>query len=88
MNQGIVNKHYMSGNFYLKILANISRNKDNQAVNLRNIFTEKPYTKYGEKTIPRHCFKNSKLSISVDQYSKVLNILFLFFVKLRTIDIY
>ena len=55
--------------------------------NLRNIFLEKSYTKYGGETIPRPYFKKSKLSISLDQYSKVLRILFLLFGKLRTIDI-
>ena len=39
--------------------------------NFRNIFIEKPYTKCGGKTIPRPFFKKSKLSISVNQYSKV-----------------
>ena len=55
--------------------------------NLRNIFLEKSYTKYGGETIPRPYFKKSKLSISLDQYSKVLHILFLLFAKLRTIEI-
>ena len=55
--------------------------------NLRNIFTEKPYIKHGEETIPRPFYEKSKLSISVDQYSKVSYILFLLFVKLRTIEI-
>ena len=55
--------------------------------NMRNIFLEKSYTKYGGETIPRPYFKKSKLSISLDQYSKVLHILFLLFAKLRTIEI-
>ena len=56
--------------------------------NLRNIFLEKSYTKCGGETIPRSFYKKSKLSISLDQYSKVLYILFfLLFVKLRTIEI-
>ena len=50
--------------------------------NLRNIFLGKSYTKCGRETIPRPF---SKLSISLDQYSKVLYILFLLFAKLRTI---
>ena len=54
--------------------------------NLRNIFLAKSYTIYGEETIPRPFFKKSKLSISLDQYSKVLYILFLLFAKLRTIE--
>ena len=38
--------------------------------NLRNIFLEESYTKYGAETIPKPFFKKSKLSISLDQYSK------------------
>ena len=55
--------------------------------NLRNIFLEKSYTKYGGETIPRPYFKKSKLSKSLDQYPKVLHILFLLFGKLKTINI-
>ena len=40
--------------------------------NMRNIFLEKLYTKYGRETIPRPFSKCSKLSISPDQYSKVI----------------
>ena len=47
--------------------------------NLRNIFLEKSYTIYGEETIPRPFFKKSKLSISLDKYSKVLHI-YIFFI--------
>ena len=45
--------------------------------NMRNIFLEKSYTKCGRKTISGLFSKKSKLSISLDQYSKVLYILFL-----------
>ena len=55
--------------------------------NLRNIFLEKSYTKCGGETIPRPFSKKSKLSISLDQYSKVSYILFLLFATLRTIEI-
>ena len=55
--------------------------------NLRNIFLEKSYTECGGETIPRTFFKKSKLSISLDQYSKTLYILFLLLAKLRTIKI-
>ena len=55
--------------------------------NLRNIFLDKSYTNYGKETIPRPFFKKSKLSICLDQYSKILYILFLLFGKLRTIEI-
>ena len=53
--------------------------------NMRNSFLEKLYTKYDEETIPRHFSKKSKLSISLDQYSIILYILFSMFAKLRTI---
>ena len=45
--------------------------------NMRDIFLEKSYTKCGQETIPRPFTKNSKLSISLDQYSKGLCYLFL-----------
>ena len=76
-------------------MINISRSKDNQATkigqllecNLTNIFLEKPYTKCGGETIPRPFSKKSKLSISLDQYCKVLNSLFLLHANLRAIKI-
>ena len=40
--------------------------------NIRNIFIETLFTKCGRETIPRPFSKRSKLSISLDQYSKVL----------------
>ena len=52
--------------------------------NMRNIFLEKSYTKCGRESIPRPFSKKSKLTASLDQYFKVLYILFLLFVKLRT----
>ena len=55
--------------------------------NLRKFFLEKSYTYWVGETIPRPFSKNSKLSVSMDQYSKVLYILFLLFAKLRTIKI-
>ena len=39
---------------------------------MRNIFVEKSYTKYGGETIPRHFSKKTKFSISLHQWSKVL----------------
>ena len=77
------------------MLFNISRSKGNQAVkfvqlieyNMRNNFVDKSYTKYGGETIPRPLPKKSKLSISLDQYCKVLNILFLLYANLRAIEI-
>ena len=80
----------------IHILPNISRSKDNQAIklcqltehNMRNIFLEKSHAKYGGETIPRSFPKISKLSISLDQQSKVLYSLFLLYAKLRAIKIY
>ena len=54
--------------------------------NMRNIFLEKSYTKSGRETIPRPFSRKSKLTKSLDQYSKVLYILFLLFAKLSTIE--
>ena len=53
--------------------------------NMRSIFLEKLYTKCGRETIPRPFSKKSKLSISLDQYSKVLHSLFISYSKLSTI---
>ena len=55
--------------------------------NLRNIFLEKSYIKCGGEPIPGPFSKKLKLSITLDQYSKVSYILFLLFPKLRTIEI-
>ena len=62
------------------ILPNILRSKGNQTMkfgqiieyDMRNIFLEKSCTKYDGETIPRPFSKKSKLSISLEQYSKVL----------------
>ena len=40
--------------------------------NMRNIFVTKSYAKYAKETIPRLLSKKSKLTISLDQYCKVL----------------
>ena len=53
--------------------------------NMRNCFLEKSFTKYDRETIPWPFSKKSILSICLDQYSKVLHILFLLFAKFRTI---
>ena len=62
------------------VLPNILRNKDNQAMkfgqlreyNMKNIFLEKPCTKFGGKTSPRPFSEKLKLSISLDQQSECL----------------
>ena len=57
--------------------------------NMRNIFFfEKSYTNCDGETIPRAFSKKSKLSISLDQHSKVSYSLFLWYNKLRTIETY
>ena len=43
---------------------------------MRNIFLERSYTKYREETTSRPFSKKSKLSLSLDQQSKVLHSLF------------
>ena len=84
----------------IHILTNISRSNDNQTMkpsqlvelNLRNfemsLFLEKSYTKCIEETILRPFSKKSKLSISLDQYSELLFILFLLFGKSKTFESY
>ena len=56
--------------------------------NIRNNFLEKSYTKWGGETIPRSFSKKSRLSLFLDQQSKVLYSLFLLHVKLSVIEIY
>ena len=80
----------------MHILINISRSKNNQTIkygklieyNMRNNFLEKSYTKCGGETILRPFSKKSKLSISLNQWSKVLCNLFLLSAQLGTIEIY
>ena len=77
----------------IHILPNISRSKGNQTkkfgqlieYNMRNIFQEKSYTKWGGENSSRPFSKKSNLRISPDQQSKVLYSLFLLYAKLRTI---
>ena len=60
----------------MHILPNISRSKDNQTMkfgqvmeyNMGNYFLENSFTKCDGKTIPKPFSKNSKLSISLDQF--------------------
>ena len=55
--------------------------------NMRNIFLEKSWTKCDGKTVPRSLSKESKLSISQDQWSKLLHSLFSLNAKFRAIEI-
>ena len=56
--------------------------------NMRSIFLEKSYTKGGGETSPRLFFEKLKLTISLDQWPKVLYSLFLLYGKSRTIKIF
>ena len=44
--------------------------------NMRTMFHEKSYTKCGKEAIPRSLSKKSKLSVPLDEYSKVLYFVF------------
>ena len=55
--------------------------------NMRNIFLEKSYTKCGGETSPRPFSEKLKLSISLDQESKVSCSLFLLYAKPKAIEI-
>ena len=80
----------------MHVLPNISRSKGNQTMklghlieyNMRNNFFEKSYTKCGGETIHRPFSKKSKLSIFLDQQSKILYSLYSLFAKLRAMEIY
>ena len=75
----------------IPILPNISRNKDNKIMkfgqwieyNVRHIFLEKSYTKYGGETSPRPFYEKLKLNISLDQYSEMLQRFFLLYVHVK-----
>ena len=56
--------------------------------NTKKIFLEKSFTKCGAKPCPRPFSGKLKLSISLDQWFKVLCSLFLLYPKLRAIEIY
>ena len=64
----------------IHVLPKISRSERNQTMkfgqlteyNMRNIFPEKSYTKCVGETIPKPFSEKIKLSISLDQQSKVL----------------
>ena len=69
----------------IHILPNILRSKGNQTIkfgqliehNMRKIFLEKLYTKCGAETRPTPISGKIKLSISLDQLSKVLQFVFI-----------
>ena len=55
--------------------------------NRKNIFVKKSYIEFAGEVIPRPLSKNLKLSISLDQWCKVSNSLFLLYANLRAIEI-
>ena len=77
-------------------MPNISRSKGNKTMefgellecNMRNIFLEKSYPKFGGETSPRLFPEKLKLTISLDQTCKILCGLFLLYGKLRAIETY
>ena len=56
--------------------------------NMRNIFLEKSYTKDVGETSPRPFSEKLKLTMSLDQYSKVLYSFLVLYDNLRAIKIY
>ena len=50
---------------------------------MRKIFLGKSYTKCGEEASPRHCYKKSKLEISLDQQSEMVYSLLLLYVQVE-----
>ena len=82
--------------FLRHISPNISRIKGNKTTtfcqliecDMSSIFLEKSYTKSGGEFSARPFSEKLKLSISLDQYPKVLHSLFLLYAKLRAIEIY
>ena len=87
---------WLTNNCNTHILPNIWRSKGNQTMrfgqliecNLRNIFLEKSYKKCGGETSPRPFSEKLKLTISLEQQSKVLYSSFLLYAKLIAIEIY
>ena len=56
--------------------------------NTKNIFLKISFRQFGVETILRLFTKKSKLSISLDQQSKILYNLFILYVRMRAIEIY
>ena len=69
----------------MHILPNISRSKDNQTMeisqlieyNMKNIFLEKSHAKHSAETNLGPFYKTSKLSLSFDQQSELLYLLYI-----------
>ena len=56
--------------------------------NMRNIFLEKSYAKWGRETSPKPFYEKFKLRLCPDRQSKVLYSLILLYDKFRAIEIY
>ena len=75
----------------IHISPNISRSKCNQTIksgqlieyNMRNIFFEQSFSKCGGEASPRPFNKKSKLSLSLDQQSGMLQSLFLLYAQVE-----
>ena len=80
----------------IHILPDISGSKGNQTMkiaqstgyNMSNSFLEKSYTKCGGATIPRRFSEKPKLSIFLDQQSRLLYWLFLLYFNFIAAEIY
>ena len=55
----------------------------NVFIDMRNIFLEKSYTNSGGEGSPRPFYKETKLSISLDQQSEMLKSLFSLYVQVK-----
>ena len=85
----MVNKHCN------RHIAQYCRSKGSQKIfgqliedNMRNIFLEKLYTKCCRETSPKPFSEKLNLSVSPDEWPKILQSLFLFYAKLRAIKIF
>ena len=80
----------------MQLLPNISIRKGSQTFkfgqlieyNMRSLFLENSFTKFGGESIPRPFSKISKLRKSQGQWSKSLYCLFLLYAKLKVMEIY
>ena len=74
----------------IHMMPNISRSKGNQRMKFGQLMKNKMGNNILENNAQTELFpdKKSKLSISLDQYSKVLYNLFLLYAKLKVIEIY
>ena len=80
----------------MHLLPNISKNKGNETMKIdhlieckmRNIALQKPDTKFGTETSPRRFSDTLRLSVSLNQLSKIAYYLFLLYAKWSAIKIF